>query len=312
MFRPGPLTVVLAFVFMAPFARAWGPLGHMLTMKIASGELTPKARERLDAAIIRFNAKEKPDAPYDAVTAACWMDDVRARTKDFNEWHYVTLPSTHEGLPLPEGTRQAPDVVWAIGQCEAIAEGGGEEPGIDRDQSLVMLLHLVGDIHQPLHTTGRSDYGGNQVRLSNLKDVEADLIFSKGGNLHFFWDSAYRREFRNGEVAVSCAAPLHPRLSPVTGHREARKLVDREAPELRKKYPPEAFGDVLGGDASAWARESHALGFDLAYGKLPAGSPVRLDREYVGASRVCAEKRIALAGYRLAALLNRLLDPVEN
>lgn len=303
------LIAVLAFVFMMPFARAWDPLGHMLTMSIAGAELTPKARAELDAAIARFNAKENPDAPYDAVTAACWMDDVRVRTKEFNEWHYVNLPFTREGMPVPDGSRQKPDLIWATGQCEAIVKGGAEEPGVDRDQALVMLLHLAGDIHQPLHATGHDDLGGNRTQIANLKDTEADLIFSKGGNLHFFWDIAYRREFKDGEVAVSYAGPLFPRETPVAGHRDARELVDSEAAGLRKKYPPDSFGDVAGGDPAAWALESHAIGYDLAYGKLSAGSPVQLDKAYVEASRACAEKRIALAGYRTAALLNRLLDP---
>jgi len=68
-------------------ARAWDPLGHMLTMEIASGELTPATRDAVDKAIGRFSVNEKPDAPYDLVTAACWMDDARARKKEFNEWH---------------------------------------------------------------------------------------------------------------------------------------------------------------------------------------------------------------------------------
>ena len=87
------------------------------------------------------------------------------------------------------------------------------------------------------------------------------------------------------------------------------EATQREAAEIRKKYPPESFGDIDGGDAPAWALESHGLGYDLAYGMLPAGSPVPLGQEYVAASRACAEKLIALAGYRLAALLNHLLNP---
>lgn len=309
MFRTSILLAVLAFASLMPIARAWDPVGHMLTMKIAYDGLTPKAREELDAAIARFNALEHPDAPYDAVTAACWMDDARSRTKEFNEWHYVNLPFTREGTPLPEGSRQKPDVIWGIGESEAIIKGEKEDPGINRDQALVMLLHLAGDIHQPLHTTANNDYGGNKMLLSNLKDHEVDLLFSKGANLHFFWDSAYRREFKDGEVGVSYAAPFYLREEPVAGHGKASGIVTREAAEIRKNYPPESFGDSLGGDASAWALESHALGYDLAYGKLPAGPPVVLTKDYVEASRTCAEKRIALAGYRIAGLLNRLLDP---
>ena len=303
------LPVVLAFVFLTPLAHAWDPLGHMLTMRIAYDGLTPKARAELDAALARFNEKEKPDAPYDAVTAACWMDDVRARTKDFNEWHFVNLPFNREGAPLAVGTQEHPNVIWAIGQCEGIIQGATEIPGIDRDQAIVMLLHLVGDVHQPLHATERNDKGGNMTRIGNLKDVDSDLLFSKGGNLHFFWDSAYRREFKDGQVDVAYAGELFPRQTPVAGHLGDRALVDREAAAIEKKYPPQSFGNVKSGDAGSWALETHTLGFDLAYGKLPAGSPVQLDQTYVDASRTCAEKRIALSGYRIAALLNKLLDP---
>ena len=200
-------------------------------------------------------------------------------------------------------------MIWAAGQCENIIKGAAEEPGVDRDQALVSLLHLVGDLHQPLHTTQNHDFGGNRARISNMKDEPVDLIFSKGGNLHFFWDSAYRREFKDGEVAVAYAAPFFVSEAPVAGHREARKIVDREAAALEKKYPPESFGDVKSGDPSSWAIESHGIGYDLGYGKLPAGKPVVLDKDYVEAARTCAEKRIAVAGYRIAALLNQLLDP---
>ncbi len=309
MLPPRLILATCVFIFALSSARAWDPLGHMLTMQIASGELTPKAREELDAAIGRFNAKEHPDAPYDAVTAACWMDDVRGRTKDFNEWHYVNLPFTREGQPVPEGSRSQPNVVWGIDRCEAIVKGEAEEPGIDHDQALFIMMHLVGDIHQPMHTTNRDDFGGNRVSISNMKEMEADLIFSKGGNLHFFWDSAYRRIFENGQAGVSYAAPLHPRQLPVTGHRESREMVDKTAAEIKAAYPSGSFKDKQEGTPAEWALESHALGYNLAYGKLPAGKPVALNEAYVNESKACAQQRIALAGYRLAAMLNRLLDP---
>lgn len=306
------LAAAAVFFSLLPSALAWDPLGHMLSAKIACDGLTPKARAELDAAIARFNEREKPDAPYDAVTAACWMDDARSGTKEFNEWHYVNLPFTREGTPVPGGSRQSPDVIWAAGECEKIIGGSAEEPGVDRDRALVMLLHLLGDLHQPLHTTQNHDYGGNRARLANLKDEPGDLVFSKGGNLHFFWDSAYRREFKDGEAGVSFSGPPFAVDAPVAGHRDSLEIVGREASALQKKYPPESFGDFKSGDPAAWALESHGLGYDLAYGKLPAGKPVTLDQEYVESARVCAEKRIAVAGYRMAAVLNKLLDPPAN
>lgn len=293
----------------SPLARAWDPVGHMLTMSIALGDLTPKARAELEAAIVRFNARENPDAPYDPVTLPCWMDDVRARTKEFNEWHYVNLPFTRDGQPVPEGSRSAPDVVWGVKRCGEIIRDGAVEPGIDRDQAIVMLLHLFGDIHQPLHTTDRNDSGGNRVAISNLEDEQSDLLFTRGGNLHFFWDTAYRRVFKGGKAGVSYSPPLYEREKPVAGHVAARALVDEQAAILKKAHPRGSFDNVSVLDPAAIAGESHVLGFDLAYGKLPPGKPTALDAPYVAASRTCGEQRVTLAGYRLADLLNRLLDP---
>lgn len=296
-------------------AFAWDPLGHMLTTAIAEQELTLKTREAVAASIARFTAKEKPDAPYDFVTAACWMDDARARTKDYNEWHYVNLPFTREGLPVPEGSRERPNLVWGINRCEAILRGEVEEPGIDRDQALMMLLHLWGDVHQPLHATDRNDAGGNKVVVTNLKDPEVDLLFSRGGNLHFFWDSAYRRKFHDGMAEVEFSAPLYARTTPVHGHMQAADLVRREAASLVAKHPKESLGGGMDGSGEDWAIESHRLGYDLAYGTLPEsspGAPVTLSDAYVGAARECAERRLVLAGLRMASTLNQLFDPPKK
>lgn len=306
------LSLAAALAFTTPFLRAWDPVGHMLTTQIAREGLTPTARAEVDAAIARFNAAKNPDAPYDFVLAACWMDDARSQTKEFNAWHYVNLPFTRDGEPVPAGSADAPHVVWAIDECEAIIAGKSSHPSVDRDQAIVMLLHLVGDVHQPLHATSRGDdLGGNRVKLANLKDPLVDLIFSRGGNLHFFWDSAYRRVFRDGSATVAYEPPLYERTKPVAGHEAARGLVEREAAVIRQKYPPASF-TAGQGNATEWALESHVIGYDFAYGRLPAsvdGAPIRLDDGYVTAARPIAEKRVALAGYRLANLLNHLLDP---
>lgn len=307
--------IAFACILTAPLARAWDPLGHMLVAQIAQSQLTPAARAELDAVLARFNQREKADAPYDFVIAACWMDDIRSRTKEFNEWHYVNLPFTREGTPLPTGSREAPDVVWGIDYCTGIIRGTGTDATIDRDQAIVMLLHLVGDVHQPLHATSRGDdMGGNRVKVTNLKDPLSDLVFSKGGNLHFFWDSAYRRVYQAGKATVLYEAPLYDRFKPVAGHEMCREIINREAAALMKRYP---VGSMTApqGDAATWALESHQAGFDVAYGKLPSGppnGPLALPSLYVEGARPLAEARIALAGYRLGALLNALLDPAAQ
>lgn len=302
------LGAAVAAAFLPAAVQAWDPLGHMLTMRMAQDQLTPAAREAVDAAIARFNTMEKPDAPYDLVTAACWMDDARARTKEFNAWHYVNLPFTPEGLPLPEASREAPNVIWGIDHCTDVIAGRIEDPQLPPEQALMILLHLVGDIHQPLHTTSRDDMGGNRTPVVNLADEQVDLLFSRGGNLHFFWDSAYRRTFADGKAGVSAAAPLYPRQTPVRGHLAARPIVEKLAAEIAGEFP--ATTNDNGGGATDWALESHALGYSEGYGRLPTAGPdgVALDAAYVDAARATSRLQLARASARLAALLNALYD----
>jgi len=294
-------------------AFAWDSLGHMLVGQIAYDNLTPAAKAGAAKALARFNARNKPDTPYDFVTAACWMDDIRSRPemKPYAVWHYVNLPFTADGMPVP-GASAGPNVINGLQKSEAILSGSATDPAIDKDTALVILEHLTGDVHQPLHTTSRNeDAGGNKVKVSNLKDPLADLVFTKGGNLHFFWDSAYRRIYKEGFATVSFEAPLYDRARPVAGHDAALEIVRAQASAIEKRYPPSVVTEQ--GDAASWAKESHAVGFEIGYGKeLPpsrGGKPVKLSQAYVGESRAAAEKRIAMAGYRLAAEVNKFFDP---
>ncbi len=310
MIRPTLFAAGLAaIVFSASPARAWDPLGHMLVGQIAYDNLTPAAKAGVNAAIARFNPKARPDAPYSFVTAACWMDDIRSRTepefKQYAVWHYVNLPFTPDGMPAPNPSA-GPNVIFGVQKTQDILTGKTTDPAIDQDQALVMLLHFTGDVHQPLHTTSRdNDAGGNKVKLANLKDPLADLIFSKGGNLHFFWDSSYRRIYKNGDATVSFEAPLHDRAAPVAGHNQALALVRTQATALEKKYPPSILKEQ--GDGLSWAKESHSIGYTLGYEALPKTSgPIKLTQSYVDNARNAAEKRIVLAGYRMANFLNTL------
>lgn len=306
-----PLCLAAFAFFIAP-VWAWDPLGHMLTAQIAYDRLTPAAKTHIDEAIARFNAKDKPDTGYDFVTAACWMDDIRARPemKAYAPWHYVNMPYTPDGLPIPDAS-VGPNVINGLEKAVAIVSGQAVDPAIDQDQALMILIHLTGDIHQPLHATSRNDdLGGNRVKVSNLKDPLADLVFGKGGNLHFFWDSAYRRVYKNGEASVAFEPALYDRNKPVAGHQETLALVRAQATALQKKYPPATFKEQQG-DPLTWAKESHSIGYTLGYSKLPAVNgdrPIRLQQGYTEAASIAAEKRIVLAGYRMANMLNKFYE----
>ena len=232
------------------------------------------------------------------------MDDIRGRTKEYNTWHYVELPYTPEGAPLPDPSQE--NVLYAIAIATDIVTGQKTRPGIDRDQALVMLLHLVGDIHQPLHATGRSDAGGNKVTVPNIDD-EIVQVMPARKNLHYFWDSAYRRVLKDGLAVNLYPEPPYMMDHPVEGHNAAAPLIREQTTRLEKSYQAGPY--PAGGTTTDWAKESHALGYKYGYQQLPGGdgaNPATLDKTYVDNAREIASQRLIQAGHRLADLLNAL------
>ena len=316
--RVQPLLCAASLLAAISPLQAWDSLGHMLITQIASEQLTPEAKAAVEESLARFNAAKKGEFPsdaadYDFVTASCWMDDIRAlRDKyDFGKWHYINLPFNEEGTPAPDGEYE-PNVLWGVQRCADIIAGKTEDPSVDKDQALVMLLHLAGDTHQPMHTTNRNnDAGGNRVELKSVELTKEEELFSKKkeANLHAFWDSSYRRVWRDGKARVLYDAPIYDKEKPVTGHAAAMDLIRKEADVIQKKYPASIVTEQK--DVGGWVQESHEAGYELSYGQLPnqskTGDSARVDERYVTASRELAQKRVAMAGYRLGAMLNELM-----
>lgn len=285
-------------------AFAWDPMGHMIVGKVAYDGLTPEARAAVDKSLAEFNRKNKTD--YTFVTVGCWMDDVRPTRKEYSPWHYIELPYTREGEPFPDPNKI--NALWGIGHCVAILKGEITDPGVDKDQALVMLTHLVGDIHQPLHTISHNnDKGGNDVKTPNLTDPVVEASPNRK-NLHTFWDSAYRRTVKDGLVVESITEPAYPpSADPVKGHALALPIVTENAVLLVKAYQPEAFPAT--GTPKDWIKESHMQGYDHVYQKLPGGeaaNPVTLDQAYVENAKSLANQKLVQGGNRLAGLLNEI------
>lgn len=315
MRAPNVLEVACTVFLAAAPARAWDSVGHMLIAQIASDRLTPGAKSSAEDLLRQFNEAKKgdrapADEPYDFVVASCWMDDVRSLpTKyEFGPWHYVNLPFSADGLPEP-AEQEGPNLIWALQRCTDILSGKVQDPKVDRAQALVMLLHLAGDAHQPLHATNRGgDAGGNRVLLGNVEKSDEEKLYGRGrdSNLHAFWDSAYRRVFRDGKASAAYEPPFYDEGRPVAGHRSAEEIVRSEASALAAKFPPKDEQKT----PAQWVHDSHATGYSLAYGELPGGAPnkTRVDERYVNSAREAAQREIAKAGYRLGALLNSLLE----
>jgi hypothetical protein len=286
-------------------AHAWDPVGHMVVNQTAWDHLTPGTRAAMEQSLAAFNAKE--GTSYDFVSAGCWMDDIRSRTKEYNTWHYIELPYNAEGEPFPPPWQV--NALWAITLCTDIIAGKREHPGVDRDRALVMLTHLVADVHQPLHAGGREgDMGGNRVVVPNIEDAKV-AVFPNWRNLHYFWDSAYRRTVTDGKVTELIPEPPIVMSDPIPGYVAARPVIQAAAGELEKTHDATAYPAT--GPADQWVRESRRLGYENAYQKLPGGDAsktVELDAPYVDNARAIARQRVTQAGLRLAGLLNSLYD----
>jgi hypothetical protein len=148
---------------------AWGPTGHRVIGQIAEQHLTPKAKKAI----------EKILGHESLAMASTYMDEVRSDTAfdHTRDWHWVTIPDGEtyaQSEKNPNG-----DVVEAIERMKASLRDPNTSME-DKRRDLRFLIHLIGDLHQPLHVGRGDDRGGNQFRVKWMRS---------NSNLHRIWDS---------------------------------------------------------------------------------------------------------------------------
>lgn len=162
--------IILFFSFAASLQSfGWGKTGHRVVGAIAEMYLTKKASKEIQ----RIMGNES------LAMAANWMDFIRSdpRWDHAGPWHYTTIP---DGMTYEQaGT---PDEGDAIETIERLINELQTKQFTDSDElvALRFLIHLIGDLHQPLHTGNGEDRGGNDIKLK---------WFFKNSNLHGVWDS---------------------------------------------------------------------------------------------------------------------------
>jgi hypothetical protein len=293
-------------------AQAWDGTGHMLVAQVAYDRLNDKARARVDEIAAKLH---KGDVPYNAINIACWPDDIKGPAVDpqfrglYKPWHYIDIGcNTNDPDQFanpPTLTKTNGNVLVALTHCvDLVRSKQYDELVTNESVALAMIVHFVGDIHQPLHTTARynpdpkpgdrfkDDAGGNGVSVANL----GDEVYGK--NLHSFWDEAYRRHYKDGQVEAE--DPLD--------HADAPDSAPLK--EWMKKLPLNVTDKLdTSYDVKKWVMESHEIACTQVYGTLgePYGAKdINLKEEYVKQATNTARHQIVVAGYRLAALLNDL------
>jgi hypothetical protein len=187
------MVAMLATACVCSPVHAWGAEGHRLIGELAESQLTPAAR----AEVSRLLALE-PGASLSSI--ATWADEIRSR--ETAPWHYVNPPP---GNCSYERARDCED-----GQCavDALIAQVAILQSRDKDEqrliALKWVVHLVGDVHQPLHAGFKGDKGGNLYQLQ---------AFGRGTNLHSLWDGVLIRN-RVGGVDALRAATMTPGIAP--------------------------------------------------------------------------------------------------
>lgn len=179
------ICLLLPLLLLPAPALAWGGFAHRLTASIAEAQLSPAARREIRSLLRVAPALDTPGCPLATLQdASVWPDCVRAlpdgRFGFSAPWHYQNISVCAPfdiNVQCPNG-----DCVTAqIPRQQAILADRSRSPG-ERLQALAFLVHLVGDLHQPLHVGDKSDLGGNRV--------SADYGFKTYDrmNLHRIWD----------------------------------------------------------------------------------------------------------------------------
>jgi hypothetical protein len=246
-------------------ALAWGKTGHRVVAAIADTQLSGLARAHVREIL-------GPGESLDE--AATWPDDMRSDPASFwqktaSPWHYVTLNGTSYDHAPSEG-----DALQALNHYRAVLED--PKASLEEKQlALRFVVHIVGDLHQPLHVGKCCDRGANDVKVT---------WFGKPTNLHAVWDSSLvdEEQLSFTELAQKLERHLSDRqliqwwdINPLDWISESARLRDQV-------YPGEADMPKVSGE-----------------GALPA-----LSYSYVYRFTPLMERRLSQAGVRLAAYLN--------
>jgi hypothetical protein len=257
---------------------AWNALGHMVIATIAYQNLEPAVRDKVDDLIGHLRQEYSDINSFQQ--AANWPDMLRGqKIETYTHWHYVDVFFSMDGTPIKQ-TIDTDNAVWALTRIEKVVKNENANP-YERARFLSFLVHIVGDVHQPLHT----------VSLVSLNHPDGDM----GGNVYFV---RYGNKQKN----------LHSLWDEGVGVFSENATPDRAsliANRITSTYPRAYFADQAKDfEPDTWVKEGMKVSQNYVYTIQEKQTPTT---DYLEAGKQTAEQRAALAGYRLAGLLNQLL-----
>lgn len=246
----------------APAADAvrWGRIGHRVVARVAAGMLSERAHRELRL-ILEGNSLAR---------ISTWADSIRRDRPETAPWHYVNIPIIDSVFRREVHCRPTCIVQAAESQVAILRDE--RQPRERRTEALKWVIHLIGDMHMPLHAGDRDDRGGNDVVV---------WFRWQRTNLHALWDSG---------------------IIESTGVSED-ELVTLLASRVRERQDLAA---IRAGSIADWTLASHNVARDLVYPRL---SPwLIITQGYVEAATPVIEEQLLRAAVRLAAVLNEAVE----
>lgn len=234
----------------------WSKTGHRAVGEVAQEHLTRKAKKAIMAILDGESLAEVSN----------FADEIKADNKyrEFSAWHYVNFPADKKYSDVAPSANG--DLIIGIQKCITIVKDE-QSSKVDRAFYLKMLVHLIGDLHQPMHVGRLKDKGGNDIQVQ---------WFNDGSNLHRVWDSGMINA--HGMSYTELAASL-PQIS-----------------KTQKKA-------IQAGTVLDWVEESQDIANEL-YDSVTVGEKLSYRYNYIWWDTL--EKQLQKGGLRLAKVLNEL------
>jgi len=324
------MQLLFTLVLLVSSTRAWWDLGHMLVAEIAHQQLTANETALVNDVLSDWST-DFPGAS-DLVSIAVWPDMIKCRSVSpfcrkprpdalefASNWHFDDQPYNPDNLTLTDIETQMwqgqPSASWLL--TDAMGTFGESQTRFGFNLMLRFLVHILGDIHQPLHVVSgyfndkrfghlpRGDRGGNLII------VDTDAGFT---NLHAFWDGAaglyaegnwpldptQQAQLRSNATALMAEYPKDSTAF------NGRYMHGADVAHCWDPPPGVPFPDDCGGTFLQWVNDSYTLAEFTAYGPGVANG-TKLSQSYVAAAQETSKSQITLAGYRLADVLKQVV-----
>jgi S1/P1 Nuclease len=276
MKRIAAILTLLALSFSQ--LRAWGPKGHAIIADVASSRLSPVTKKNLRVLL----------GNQSLASISNWADEVRKDRPESFGWHFVDIPKDASGFSEERDCYRPNDQYpgaqtdhhnCIVNRVEMFRQVLADEnaPKQDRVEALKFLVHFVGDVHQPLHAVDEAR-GGNDIKVVVFG---SDQCGKYPCTLHGVWDYS---------------------LIERAGYSESKYVH-----HLKHLIRTHHLDSRSGGSVEAWANESHEEARQVLDEHV-----YLIDRSYWQANIGLVDERLALAGLRLAALLNDTLGTIPT